>query len=236
MALEYYLVPNHMTTDPDDFMAVSSNSNSYSIEDVYKQMTREGSTITKAEALAVFEEITQAIVGILEEGHSIVTPLVNITSGVSGVFESEEDRFDSSRHKVRLNISAGKRLREINGSISPVIGSSGIRKPTLTRFYDNASETQNELITPEGGARLKGSFLKFDEEDDDQGIFFIDLSDNTEHRVDKPLLRNKPGELIFILPDLPAGDYRLEVRSIIPYTTTIRTGRLTDELTVSGSS
>ena len=108
MSLEYYLIPNHMTSDPDDYMAVSSNSDSYTMEDVYKQMTREGSTVTKAEALAVFEEITQAIAGILEEGHSIVTPLVNITSSVSGVFESEDDRFDPSRHEVRLNIGTGK--------------------------------------------------------------------------------------------------------------------------------
>lgn len=235
MSLEYYLVPNHMTADPDDYMAVSSNSNSYSIEDIYKQMTRQGSTVTQAEALAVFEEITRAIVGIIEEGHSVVTPLVNITSSVSGVFESEEDRFDPSRHKVRLNISAGRRLRELDGDISPEVGSSALRQPTLSRFYDNGSETENELLTPNGGARIKGSLLKFDEEEEDQGIFFIELSDNTEHRVDKPLLRNKPGELIFILPDLPAGDYRLEVRSILTNTTNLRKGALTEELTVTGS-
>lgn len=235
MSLEYYLIPNHMTADPDDFMAVSSNSNTYTIEDIYKQMTREGSTITKAEALAVFEEITQAIAGILEEGHSIVTPLVNITSSVSGVFESEDDRFDPSRHKVRLNIANGLRLRELDGAISPVVGSSGMRQPSLLRFHDNGSETQNELITPNGGARIKGSLLKFDEEDDAQGIFFIDQADNTEHRVEKPLLRNKPGELIFILPDLPAGDYRLEVRSLLNNTTTLRRGALSQDLTVPGS-
>lgn len=235
MSLEYYLIPNHMTSDPDDYMAVSSNSNTYTIEDIYDQMTREGSTITKAEALAVFEEITQAIAGILEEGHSVVTPLVNITSSVSGVFESEDDRFDPSRHQVRLNIGTGKRLRELNGSISPVVGTAGLRQPSLARFYDNSSETQNELITPNGGGRIKGSLLKFDEEDADQGIFFIDQSDNTEHRVDQPLLRNKPGELIFILPDLPAGTYRLEVRSMLTNTTTLRKGALSQELTVTGS-
>ena len=110
-----------------------------------------------------------------------------------------------------------------------------MRRPSLTRFYDNGSETQNKLITPNGGARIKGSLLKFDEEDENQGIFFIDQSDNSEHRVDQPLLRNKPGELIFILPDLPAGGYRLEVRSILPHTSTLRTGALTDELTIAGS-
>lgn len=37
-----YLVPNHITDNPDDYRAVSRNVDTSTIEDVYKQMTREG--------------------------------------------------------------------------------------------------------------------------------------------------------------------------------------------------
>lgn len=47
-----------MTLHSDDYITVSIHPQSYTIEDVYDNITREGSPITKAEALAVFEEIT----------------------------------------------------------------------------------------------------------------------------------------------------------------------------------
>ncbi len=226
------MVPNHITDNPNDYRAVSSNSNTYTIEDIYKQMTREGSTVTKAEALAVFEEITQAITSIVQEGHSVVTPLVNISSSVTGVFDEEEEPFDSNRHKVQLNINSGLRLRSLPASIQPVRIEGSQPAPDIKYLYDNVSETRSELLTPQNGARIKGSLLKFDEEDSQQGIFFINTQDATEHRVERSLLRNKPGELIFTIPDLPAGEYRLEVRSILSGTSTIRSGILSSPLTV----
>ena len=48
MPLEYYLRENGMTSDPDDYMAVSMTPQSFTIDDVYEHMTREGSTITRA--------------------------------------------------------------------------------------------------------------------------------------------------------------------------------------------
>lgn len=236
MSLEYYLVPNHITDNPNDYRAVSRNSNSYTIEDVYKQMTREGSTVTKAEALAVFEEITQAISTILQDGHSVVTPLVNISSSVTGVFDEEDDQFDSDRHKVQLNINSGLRLKNLPGSIEPTRIEGSEPAPDIKYLHDNVSGTRSELLTPEGGARIKGSLLKFDEEDSQQGIFFINTEDATEHRVERLPLRNMPKELIFTLPDLPAGEYRLEVRSILSGTSNMRSGILSTPLVVEAAS
>jgi hypothetical protein len=88
--LQYYLVANHITPDPDDYMAVSINPESYSLEDIFDHMTREGSTITKAEALAGFEEVTQGILNLVEQGHSVNTPLVNISLGINGVFNGDD--------------------------------------------------------------------------------------------------------------------------------------------------
>lgn len=232
MALQYYLTPNHMTPDPDDYMAVSSNSRSYTIEDVFDHMTREGSTITKAEALAVFEEISQGIINLVEQGFAVNTPLVNISSTVSGVFTGDDDSFNSGRHNVRINLTTGTRIGEIARDIKAEKIVVQKRVPVLSHYYDNESETQDETITPGKGARITGSLLKFDEDDNNQGVFFVNTADNSETRVDSFMLRNKPGELIFLNPTLPAGTYRLEVRSVIHRTSDPRPGALSDELTV----
>lgn len=233
MGLEFYLATNNMTADSDDYMAISSNTNSYSIEDVFDHMTREGSTITKAEALASFEEISQGIINLIRQGNAVVTPLFNIRSGISGVFEDEDDNFDANRHQVRINLSVGSRLRPVAAEIDPQKIKARERQPDIEYFYDDATDTKNEVITPGRGARIAGELLKFDEDDPTQGIFFVNKDDSSETRVDESILKNKPGELIFIVPALPAGAYRLEVRSIIFNTTELRTGALSHELTVS---
>ncbi len=234
MALQYYLVPNHITPDPDDYMAVSINPQTYTLEDVLDYMTREGSTITTAEALANFEEITRGIRSLVFQGHNVNTPLVNFSPGMSGVFNGEDDRFDPSRHSTKINTNPGVRMRPQNGEIDVEKIAPRQQLPVVRRYHDNASETQDEMITPVMGARITGSYLKFDEEDPNQGIFFINTADHTETRVETRMLRNKPGELIFSNPELAAGTYKLEVRTIIHSTTSIRTGTLLPELTVAG--
>jgi hypothetical protein len=234
MFLDYYLKQNKLTTNGDDYVAVGVNRQRYTIDDVYDHMTREGSTLTKAEALAAFEEVTQGIINIVQQGNTVVTPLVNIMPSISGVFDSDEDTFDESRHQVGLSITPGIRLRDVPPAITTQKVASRERKPTLSHYYDKVSGTRDDQVTPDVGARVNGSMLKFDETDASQGIFFISTADGSETQVDtSSILRNMPSELLFNNPSLAAGTYRLEVRSIMTGSTDLRVGILSDELTVS---
>lgn len=215
-------------------MAVGVNRQRYTIDDVYDHMTRQGSTLTKAEALAAFEEVTQGIINIVRQGNTVVTPLVNIMPSISGVFDSEEDTFDASRHEVTLSISPGIRLRDVPPDIATQKVKARERKPDLANYYDKGSATKDDAVTPGKGARISGSLLKFDETDATQGIFFVNTDGSAEARVDdESILRNKPSELIFVNPSLPAGTYRLEVRSLLNGNSDIRTGILSDRVTVA---
>ncbi|MCW9708265.1 DNA-binding domain-containing protein [Fodinibius salsisoli] len=236
MPLEYYLTPNRITPDSEDYMAVSVNRESYTIEDVYDHMTREGSTLTKAEALASFEEITRGIINILQQGDSVSTPFVNLMPTISGVFIGEDDRFDLGRHQVRISVSAGSRLRKSAEDIDTKKVSPRERQPELLHYFDNTMESKDEEITISGGARITGTLLKFDETDDSQGIFFINTDDGSATRVDSKMMKNKPSELIFMNPALDPGTYRLEVRTILNGNNDIRSGVLSEELTVSGGA
>ncbi len=95
----------------------------------------------------------------------------------------------------------------------------------LELFKDFASDTQNETVTPGGAAELRGSHLKVDTSDANQGVFFI-AGDGTETKADT-IMRNKPANLIFMVPDsLLSGDYDIEVRTIIRGHNSARSGRL----------
>ncbi|MDR8392144.1 DUF4469 domain-containing protein [Aliifodinibius sp. S!AR15-10] len=235
MSLQYYLIPNNITSTPDDYMAVSINPESYSIEDVFDHMTREGSTITKAEALAGFEEVTQGIINLVQQGHAVNTPLVNISPGINGVFDGEDDQFDPDRHRVSINVTAGKRLHATAKDVDIEKISTRKRRPAPLHYFDSSSGTQDELVTSRSGARITGSLLKFNKEDPDQGIFFINTATNSATRVEAHMLKNKPSELIFTNPRLDPGTYRLEIRAAPKHTSEVRSGFLPGELTVTGS-
>lgn len=234
MPLQFYLTPNPLTPNEDDYRAVSLNPESYTLEDVYDHMTRGGSTITKAEAMAGFEEVTRAILRLIEDGNTVITPLVNISSAVSGTFNGINDRYDSERHQVRISVNPGKRLREISDNVEIERVPYKERRPDPQQFHDHQSGKESEgVVTSGGAARLTGYRLKFDESDESQGIFFINQNDGSETRVDSAMLKNKPKELIFVNPELEAGTYRLEIRTILPRTSEVRSGSLPDEFTVS---
>lgn len=61
----------------------------------------------------------------------------------------------------------------------------------------------------------------------------MNLESHSVTRVEARMLENKPGELIFLNPDLPAGNYRLEVKSQVYHTPEVRVVVMMDELTVA---
>lgn len=233
MPLKYFLRLNPFKSDSGDYMAVSISPQSYDLEDIIEEVTREGSTITTAEAMANFMEITRAIKKRLRQGASVNTPLVNISSVVKGDYDSEEDVFDPERHWRELKMNPGKDMRDVPSQISVEKIEPTDRRPGLQHYHDHASQTRDAVITPGGGARITGELLKFDEDDPEQGVFFINTGDQSVTKVEEMMLRNKPGTLIFINPGLPAGTYRLEVRGKARRAPDVRTGTLSGSLTVT---
>lgn len=233
MSLRYVLYDNQMTADPNDKMAVTVTSRQFTIEDVIAKMISRGSTVTKAEALSVFEEQNLAIEDLLKDGMgTLVTPMFNASFSIVGVFDNEEDSFDPRRHQVRIRISPGVRLKVLEKQIKTQKEQTEIRLPAPVNFYDNGTETVNDALTPSGGMRLRGSLLKIDELKEDEGVFFVNTQTAEETKVTGKFLRNKPAELIFNGPALPSGTYRLEVRNRYMRTKEVRTGALPLELTV----
>jgi hypothetical protein len=73
MALKFALFGNHLTSDPNDYMAVVQDLKNKTQEDVFNLMISRGSTVTRAEALSVFEEYGNAIGQLVKDGCSVNT-------------------------------------------------------------------------------------------------------------------------------------------------------------------
>jgi hypothetical protein len=86
-------------------------------------------------------------------------------------------------------------------------------------------------MTPGNIGTINGHRLKFNPAEAAEGIFLI-AAGGSETKA-AAIQKNKPGQLVFLVPTLAEDTYHLEVRAIFGKETQPRTGRLEEELTVT---
>lgn len=231
MSLKYSLIPNHLTDDPGDYMAVVEDQKVYELEDIIDIMIARGSTVTRAEAMANIEEFEAAVEQILLGGDKVKTGLFRTGTSIGGVYNDEFDRFDPARHYKRFHFYAGPRIRGRAAEVEVEKTEATLTRPVLKRLKDFTSGTENEALTPGGTAELRGSHLKVDPADASQGIWFLG-ADDTETKVEL-IMRNMPSHLMFEVPaGLTSGEYDVEVRTLLQGHSSTRSGRMNASLVV----
>ena len=203
------------------------------VEELANRIVRPGSTVTKAEFLAMYEEFGAEIVKAVLRGESVVTDLFTARPTLTGVWLNDQDAFDPTRHHGRIRLAAGKRLRHAEAQLRFELERGQDQSvPLLDRLEDFTSEAVNGILTKGGTVRLTGSKLKFDPSDPDQGLYLISAT-GTATRITQ-VFTNKPAQLLFMMPaTLAAGTYRLEVRTKTKGSNVLKTAALGAALTVA---
>ena len=202
------------------------------VQDVVRKIARPGSTVTTAEALAFWEELSQAIVAEVQAGNRFVSDLFVVSLAMTGTFDSAQDQFDAARHQLRVRTAPGPRLRRAEQGLSVEQVRPNSTLPVLDEVEDFTSDTRSQQLTPGGTARLSGARLKHDPADPQQGIFLV-AGDGTVTRVAR-VLTNLPSEQLFLVPaPLAPGLYHLEVRTRVRNSADLKAGRLAEALTVA---
>lgn len=228
MPIKYFLLPNYLNKD-NSYHAKVKDQRTKNFEDLIDEMIESGSTVTKAEALAVLEEYHSAIERSILSGDSVSTPLFHIKSSITGRFDSETDTFDASRHQIRLNLLATKSFHELTKRIKTQKTTHEAPAPTPKDFKDMETMVVNQTLTAGGVAQIKGNRLKIDPNDKEEGVFLIDEKNNTT-RVEQ-YIRIKPKELIFMIPErLKGKKYTIEVRHYPRRSKKLRRGKLEQTL------
>jgi hypothetical protein len=93
MKIKYYLLDNPVTSDPDDRRAQVVDYEVITEDELFDYMTREGSSITRAEAKANYEEITGAFDYFLNRGYGFNTEFIKIRPVMPGVYRGDDDKF-----------------------------------------------------------------------------------------------------------------------------------------------
>lgn len=230
MPIPYVLTPNEFT-EKGGYFARMRSAGRANLEMIADRIVARGSTVGKADVLAVLYLLIEVCIDLILEGWRVhLGGLVRLYCNVEGIFDSTDDTFDPRRHTLKGAAQAGSRLNEALQNRGQLRRQESRRQnPNLQHFTDVASGA-HDSFTPGGMGRLVGSRLKFDPAAEDEGLFLVDAAGEA-HRL--LVGYNTPRLLLFSLPHLPPGVYHLEVRARVVNASTVRVVRLTQPLSVT---
>ena len=203
---------------------------SWDKEQVIEEMMQRNSGLSRQMIEGVLSLLEQVITTKLQQGYRINLDWINLALVIKGTFD-EGERFDPEKHKVKLQATEGKGLAKILKYFVPArLTKKGSRGPLLGTFTDLKTNSR-EVITPGGIGRLTGDRLKLDLDDQQQGLWLV-AQDKSKLPISL-FVENYPKKLTFYLPaDLPAGDYRFELKNKIYQRGKYQTGLMAQVLTV----
>ena len=228
----YALRENTLKGSPEGYIAVVNTLGVATLDDIIGQMITEGSGLSRPQAMAYFEKLAQSVEYFINLGFTVSTPLFRLRTSISGTFNNKDDSFDPARHQINVRASSGVRLNKLEKELSAVKTRLNRLFPSPEILSDTSTGTDNAQITGGGIAILRGSLLKFDPLDTQQGIFFAAVDNPAEEiRVKNyGLIRAK--EVHFQIPPLEPKNYVLSVKSSHYAVSSVRKGEMEYMLTV----
>lgn len=231
-SIQYFLVPNYLTADPNDQYARVSPRNVLNSNDIIDRCLKRGTTLTRTDLTAASNLFMEEAAAAVAEGNNVNLGLVNMKPSINGVFTSKSDSYDASRHTKRAAVSMGTYLAKAMMDASSEKIQEPAASPFLLEYTDSNSGANNSTVTPGGIGNIMGADLKFDTSNVAEGIFFVPAGGGADTKAVVISIRTE-GQLMFLVPaGLAAGTYRLEVRRAYTAAKTIRTGELAEVLSV----
>jgi len=231
MSIEFKLVRGGHLLDPDQYLGrvIARTAN---LEQLVDRIMEHGSSVCRSDVLSVLEDYFQALENLLVDGWTVITPAAVYRVTMHGVFQGRLDEFDPERHRVTVQVSTGRRLRQRVPARARVERMLGMPpEPQVAEFLDVTSGAVHSTVTPGGEGMILGEHIKFDLSDAAQGIFFV-AADQAETRV-QSVAWNGVRKHIFLVPALAPGEYELQVRASFNGNGDVRTGALQEKLTVA---
>jgi hypothetical protein len=231
---------NHLHKGGDFYQARVVYQRVVVLSEVNDMMTLHGSSLTRADMLAVFEVFLQVLLRLLLQGARVVTPFGEFGLTIKGNFESAGEQFNARQHRIEIHIKPGERLAgDFKRQAKVQKTEATLPHPTPQDCTNLADpEAAADHLIPGQMARVSGHNLKFDPADPEQGVFLIPLKAGSDSERSGPAIRvgsvghNKSRQLLFVVPpELAPGSYRLEVRAVFGRSS-LRAGQLPQVLRV----
>ena len=212
--IKAYLYENYLTDDPNDFVARVSSEKSIGIDEICQAAVKRGGSDVSFKAMKhAVEEFVEEMMYQILDGYAVnIGGYFTAVAAIQGVFNNSKEKFDRDKHKILIQFLQGEATRrELVDVIVEILGLAP-NGSYIAQVTDVRTQSVNELLTPGRNLRIIGSKIKVAGNETDLGIYFVNIDDETRTKVNElDVATNNPSEVLVIIPDLPAGNYQLEI-------------------------
>ncbi|MBP1676975.1 MAG: hypothetical protein H6Q20_1534 [Bacteroidetes bacterium] len=207
------LYPNPMKNAKSLYLARSAQNATLDIREICEQVCDKPGTNTNADELEYHVNLfLNTVADLLADGHKINTGYFNAQACIKGSFNSMNDNFDDSRHRVEIAFSAGSLIRRRAAILKGEI----LHSKAVTRYIESVTDAQTGLFPPKLIPNkllvVRGNKIKITGTHPDVGLYLVNTENNAEIRLSDTLLyQNSHTTIRFFVPDIPAGSYQLQV-------------------------
>ncbi len=206
------------------------------VDKLAKRIAVSGTTVSKADVLAVLNNLGDVIIDEVMHGMAVEIPgLGSIHLFANGVMDKDGNDIAPKGRRYRMKMTFKKALLNLTIStdnLSAELVDFKAKTPKPTRFEDARSGTINTQLTRGKMAALHGKYLRVDLSAEDEGVWLIPETPDDETLRVTDFLDNNPARLSFLIPtELQVGQrYRVEVRNRINGSKHLAIGSLTETL------
>ncbi|MCT4591573.1 MAG: DUF4469 domain-containing protein [Carboxylicivirga sp.] len=221
------LYNNYLTPDPNDQFGRVNLQGSLNNEKIAEEIVKTRTEYDKNTIISILNRADQIKIEKMAEGFTISTGICHAHIGISGVFNGQTDRFDPNEHRITASFSSSQALRDELKKTQVEITGMASTEPVIGKVIDSFTKAEDSTITPNNVLLIKGDRIKMLGEDPANGVYLINQADSTRHQCTQ-IISNEPKKLMVMVPDVPAGDYVLEVITQFSTTNTpVKTPRST---------
>ncbi|MDR1761160.1 MAG: DUF4469 domain-containing protein [Bacteroidales bacterium] len=207
-----YLYDNSLTEDPNDLTARVVSERSLGIKPICETaVSRGGADVSIAAMEHSVSLFLKEMAYLLCDGYSVNTGYFTATPLIKGVFNSPTENFNPDKHSILFQFNQGETLRAELSNIEVEILGVADTLLSIAQITDVKSGSVNDLLTPSRNLKISGHKLKIAGDNEVNGVYFVNQSTQARTKVDAlDIVTNNPSELIIVIPELPAGSYKLE--------------------------
>lgn len=207
--LQGWLAPNTLTEDPNDRILVLNSAGTVDNEQLYKDMREEDTGLRRETLVHVVTLYERIVARALMNGHNVNTGLFYAVPRFIGPVE--EGQWNPAKNDIYVSFTQNRVLREeIRNTKVEILGEKA-DAIYITGVQDCSNNIKDGHITPGRNFRITGSRIRIEGTDENVGISFRSLTDDTVTKVTPDMFgTNNPSELIFIAPTgLADGEYEM---------------------------
>jgi hypothetical protein len=209
MGVKYYVKAVPFVQAELPCAAHVTEEDSLSDEQLIDRMADKGAGFTRSNITGVMELFRNVVLDVVREGKGFHTRIFAGGFSIEGGMPDEDALFNPERNTFRYNLSAGPDVVAAAKEAHPQKVPGPKSGPLILHIHDQTTGSTDNKVTIMGNVRVTGKRLRIAGTNPNVGIF-LRKPEGTLIPIDlSQLIVNKPGELIFTIPNMFSGQHYL---------------------------